>query len=85
MSSQLVQAELGFKIQTLHVLWNGAAHLRRSGTLSAKLSPQCMLVNLVVLCFSCKTLTLSSAWWGDVYGCGYETQGSEVETAPWVR
>lgn len=73
----------GFKIQTLHVLWDWVAYLRRRRTLSAKVSQQCML------CEHCSSMCQSSHFeqcmGGDVYGCDCKTQRSEVEEAPSVR
>lgn len=83
--TQLILAELGSKIQTLHVLWDWVAHLRRRRTSFAKVIHQRML------CEHCSSMCFLQNSYserciaGDVYGRGYDTQGSEVEEAPSVR
>lgn len=78
--TQLILAELGFKIQTLHVLWDWVACLGWRRTLSAKVSQQC------VLCehrsSMCQSSHFEQCMGGDVYGCDCKTQGSEWRKPP---
>lgn len=71
--TQLVPAEMVFKIQTLHMCGIELPTSGGGGPCRPRLAISTCSVNIVVPCVSRKTLILSRSWGGDVRSCAYDS------------